>query len=435
MIRKTTGKRRWIIVFLLSFGVIINYFDRTNLSVAGSLMASEFNFTPGQMGIIFSSFIWTYALMQFPVGALLDKIGVKWIMRVATVLWTVSTFMTAMVSGMGLILLSRLLLGASEAPCFPANAKATGYWFPRHERARAVALFDSESKLANAIGVALVSLVVAHWGWRGGFYVTGVLSLLYTFMFWLIYRDPKEDKKLSKEEYDYIIEGGAQSEGQAAGSFMENLGYLLKQRKVWGVLIGYAAYGYTWYLFLTWLPNYLATEMNMSLIKTGWYASIPWFVGFLTELTISGWLVDRLVNKGYNPMTVRKVMLVTGMLLGLAVIGAAFTTDVRVAVTYISIALGGLVVTSGIAFQIPTFIAPKGTTGTMMGLLTFGNSGLGIIAPIATGFIVGATGSFALAFVVAGIVLFVGILSYVFLLTDLDPIPGQDELKLKQLAS
>lgn len=430
---KTTGKRRWVIVFLLAFGVIINYFDRTNLSVAGGLLAKEFNFTPGQMGIIFSSFIWTYALLQFPVGAMLDKIGVKWVIRVATAIWTISTFMTAMVSGMGLILLSRLLLGAAEAPCFPANAKATGYWFPRNERARAIALFDSESKLANAIGVAFVSMVVAHWGWRGGFYVTGLLSLLYTVMFWYIYRDPKEDKKLSKEEYNYIVEGGAQSEGQASGTFMENLGYLLKQRKVWGVLIGYAAYGYSWYLFLTWLPNYLATQMHMSLIKSGWYASIPWFVGFLTELIISGWLVDRLVSKGYNPMIVRKVMLVIGMMLGLAVIGAAYTTDAKVAVTYISIALGGLVVTSGIAFQIPTFIAPKGTTGTMMGLLTFGNSGVGIIAPIVTGYIVGATGSFTNAFVVAGIVLLVGILSYVFLLTDLDPIPSQDELKQKQL--
>lgn len=432
---KTTGKRRWVIVFLLAFGVIINYFDRTNLSVAGGLLAKEFNFSPGQMGIIFSSFIWTYALLQFPVGAMLDKIGVKWVIRVATVIWTVSTFMTAMVSGMGLILLSRLLLGASEAPCFPANAKATGYWFPRHERARAIALFDSESKLANAIGIAFVSLVVAQWGWRGGFYVTGILSLIYTIMFWVIYRDPKEDKKLSKEEYDYIIEGGAQSEGQASGSFMSNVGYLLKQRKVWGVLIGYGAYGYSWYLFLTWLPNYLATTMHMSLIKSGWYASIPWFVGFLTELIISGWLVDRLVIKGYNPMLVRKVMLVVGMMLGLAVIGAAFTTDAKIAVTYISIALGGLVVTSGIAFQIPTFIAPKGTTGTMMGLLTFGNAGMGMLAPIVTGFIVGGTGSFAMAFVVAGIILFIGILSYVFLLTDLDPIPSQDELKLKQLAN
>lgn len=126
-------------------------------------------------------------------------------------------------------------------------------------------------------------------------------------------------------------------------------------------------------------------------------------------------------------MRVRKALLLIGMLLGLAIVGAAFTNNPNIAVTYISIALGGLVVTSGIAFQIPTFIAPKGTTATLMGMLTFANSGMGIIAPIVTGFIVGATKSFAVAFIVAALILFVGILGYLFLLTDLEQIPSQAE--------
>lgn len=421
------GKKRWVIAVLLSFGVIVNYLDRTNLSVAGGLIASEFHLSPGQMGILFSSFVWTYAFLQIPVGALLDKIGVKWVIRVATLIWTVATLMTALVSGMGLILISRLLLGSAEAPFFPANAKAVGYWFPRNERSRAIALFDAESKLANALGVAFVSIVVAKWGWRGGFYMTCILSLVYMIAFWIIYRDPQEDKRLSGEEYNYIKQGGAQSEGEAVGSFMSNLRYLLTFRKVWGVIIGYSAYGYTWYLFLTWLPSYLAKEMHMSLLTSGWYASIPWLVGAITELIIGGWLIDHLVNKGYDPMRVRKIFLVICMTLGLAVAGAAFTTNPKIAVVYISISLGSLVITSSIAFSVTTFIAPKGTVGTLMGLLTFGNSFMGILAPIVTGFIVGATGTFAAAFVVAAIILFIGILSYVFLLTDLDPIPSQDK--------
>ncbi|MCL6593881.1 MAG: MFS transporter, partial [Alicyclobacillus sp.] len=198
-------------------------------------------------------------------------------------------------------------------------------------------------------------------------------------------------------------------------------------RKVWGVFIGFAAYAYSWFLFLTWLPGYLETQMHMSVLKSGWYASIPWLVGFLTELCIGGWLIDWLVNKGLDATKVRKTILVIGLLLGMSVIGAAFTHRPGVAVFWISVALGGLVVTSSIAYSIPTFIAPKGTVGTLTGFITFGNNAMGIVAPIITGFIVQATGSFMGAFLTAAAVLVLGILSYVFLLTDLKPIPPMDK--------
>lgn len=429
------GKRRWLIGVLLAIGVVVNYFDRVNLSVAGGLFSSEYHLSPVQLGLLFSSFGWTYAFLQIPVGALLDKIGVKWVLRVATVIWAIATFMITMVSGLGLIYVSRLLLGVAEAPGFPASTKATGYWFPRKERALAIAMFDSESKLANAIGVAVVSVVVAQWGWRGGFYMTGILSAFYAILFWVMYRDPKDDKKLSKEEYEYIVQGGAQTEGKAPGGLMLNLRYLLSQRKVWAVFIGYSAYGYTWFLFLTWLPNYLMTQLHMPLIKSGWYGAIPWLVGFATEIIVGGWLIDYLVNKGYDSTRVRKFFLVLGLLLGMTVIGAAFTTNPNLAVALISIALGGLVITSSVSYSIPTFIAPKGTTATLMGILNFGNNLAGIIAPIVTGFIVGSTGSFASAFIIAGVMLGIGIISYVFLLTDLEPIKSPVDLELANLSN
>ncbi|MCL6632140.1 MAG: MFS transporter [Alicyclobacillus herbarius] len=411
-----------MIGLLLALGVIINYFDRTNMSIATKPLASEFHLTAGEMGLVLSSFGWSYALMQIPAGALLDKIGVKWVVRVGTLIWSLATFMTACVSGLGLVILSRVLLGFAEAPYFPASAKATGYWFPRQERGLATSLFDAESKLSNAIGAPLIALAVTGWGWRAGFYLTGILSLLYAMLFWIRYRNPNEDKKLTQEEQQYLVEGGAQAVGEGDGRIGQNLRLLLRQRKVWGVFIGFAAYGYSWFLFLTWLPGYLETEMHMTVLKSGWYSAVPWLVGFLSELLIGGWLVDYLVRKGKNPTRVRKTMLVIGLVLGLSVLGAAFTTNPVVAVAWISVALGGLVITSSIAYSIPTFIAPKGVTGSLIGLLTFGNNAMGIVAPIVTGFIVSATGSFAMAFVVAGMILVFGILAYVFLLTDLEPI-------------
>ncbi|GMG72483.1 MFS transporter [Priestia megaterium] len=425
-------KHRWSIVFLIAVGVVVNYFDRINMSIAMPLLQKEFNLTAGQMGIFLSAFAWSYALLQLPIGPLLDKIGVKWVTRVATVIWTVACLLTAVANGWGLIILSRVLLGVGEAPFFPSAAKAVSHWVPRQERGKAIAAYDSQSKLSNAIGAPILALIVTEWGWRGGFLATAILSFIYAIVYWIWYREPHEDERLTKEEYDYIVQGGSQSSEEVKGSAMENIRYLLTKRKVWAVFIGFAAYGYSWFLFLTWLPGYLATEMNMSILKSGWYSAIPWIVGTITEIVIGGWLVDRLINKGYNRTRVSKVFLVIGMVFGLSIIGAAFTHSANVAVFWISTALGGLVVTSAVAYSIPTFIAPKGTVGTLTGLLTFGNNSMAIVAPITTGFIVQATGSFMYAFLLAAAFLVIGILSYTFLLTDLDPIESKESILLEE---
>ncbi|MGJ3220974.1 MFS transporter [Geobacillus thermoleovorans] len=428
-------KRRWAMAFLIALGVIINYFDRINMSVGIQPLSEEFGLTPGQLGILLSAFAWSYAILQIPAGVILDKIGVKWVTRIGTIIWTIACFLTAIASGQGLVMLSRVLLGIGEAPYFPSAAKAVGQWFPRHERATAISLYDAQSKLSNAIGTPIIAWIITEWGWRAGFYVTAVLSLIYAIIFWATYRDPHEDKKLSKEEYDYIVQVGAQKSDETSGNVWETIRYLLTKKKVWATLIGFAAYGYSWFLFLTWLPGYLATEMHMSVLKSGWYASIPWIVGTISEIAIGGWLVDRLINKGGHSTRVRKTFLVIGMLLGLSVIGAAFTTNPNIAILCISIALGGLVITSSIAYSIPTFIAPPGTVGTLTGLLTFGNNSMAIVAPIVTGFIVQATGSFMYAFLVAAFILLAGIFSYLFLLTDLEPIEPMAQPETTQNAS
>src|SRR5947209_4214377 len=210
--QRRIGYLRWGIAILLGAGIVINYLDRVNISVATCPLEHDFHLTAGQMGIILSSFLWSYALLQIPVGALLDKVGVKWLVRVGTFIWSLATLMTAIVSGLGLIILSRILLGAAEAPAFPGSAKATGYWFPIKERGLATSAFDAAAKFSNVIGVPIVAAAVTIWGWRAGFVLTGILSLLYFVIFWIGYRDPKESKRLSQEEHTYIVEGGAQQE-------------------------------------------------------------------------------------------------------------------------------------------------------------------------------------------------------------------------------
>ncbi|WP_206916943.1 MFS transporter [Alicyclobacillus suci] len=413
--------KRWWIGLLIGFGILINYFDRTNLSVAQQPISDLYHLSSGQMGIILSSFGWSYALFQIPVGALLDKIGPKWLVRIGTLLWSLATLMTAVVSGMGLILLSRIILGAAEAPAFPAASKATGYWFPVRERGLATSIFDAAAKFSNVIGTPLIAWAVFEWGWKGGFWLTGVLSLVYLVLYWIFYRDPK-DAKLSQKEADLLREGGAQKIGTAPGGYGKNLAFVLSQRKIWGLTLGFTAYGYTFYLFLTWLPGYLEKQMHMTILKSGWYTAGPWLVATLTDLIIGGWLVDHLIKRGHDSTRVRKTILVIGMILGLAVIPAAFTNNANVAVIFIAIALGGLAFSAPIGWSIPSLIAPRGTVGTVGSVINFFNNLMSIVAPIVTGYVVQFTGSFESAFIIAGIVLILGILCYVLMLGKIEPI-------------
>ncbi|HEX8995915.1 MAG TPA: MFS transporter [Ktedonobacterales bacterium] len=421
------GRVRWTIAILLFAGVVINYFDRVNLSVAAKPLESAYGLSAAQYGIILSSFLWSYALLQIPVGELLDRVGVKWLMRIGTILWSLATFLTAIVSGMGLIILARVILGAAEAPAFPGASKATGYWFPLSERGLATSSFDAAAKFSNVIGVPIVAWAVTVWGWRGGFWLTGVLSALFAVAWWLWYRDPHEKKNLTQEEYDYIREGGAQSEGAAVAAPFASLGFLLKQPKIWGMTIGFAAYGYSFYLLLTWLPGYLQKTYHMTVLASGWYTIIPWAVATVTDLVIGGWLVDRLIASGREPTRVRKTLIVIGMLMGLFVIGAAFTRNPNIAIFWITLALAGLAFAAPIGWSIPALVAPRGTVGVVGSIMNFFNNVMGILAPIVTGFIVAGTGSFAIGFIVAAVILAVGIICYVALLGTIEQIhmPGE----------
>jgi MFS family permease len=200
------------------------------------------------------------------------------------------------------------------------------------------------------------------------------------------------------------------------------LGYVLRNRKVWGLTIGFAAYGYSFYLFLTWLPNFLVQSMHMSILKSAGFTAIPWVCATIADLVVGGWLIDHLIARGYDETPVRKTVLVLGMLLGLAVFGATATSDPVWAIIWISVALSGLAAAAPVGWSIPSLIAPRGGTGTISGVMNFLNNMMGVVAPLATGYIVGATGSFVGAFLTAGMVLAVGIVAYVFILGRLEPI-------------
>ncbi len=415
------GRRRWRIAALLGIGVLINYLDRVNLSVAHDALHKEFGLSNEGYGYLLSAYIWTYAALQLPTGVLLDRFGVRPIGRISAFLWSVASFAAAAATGVASFFGARLLLGVGEAPTFPANAKAIGKWFPAHERSTATAIFDAAAKFASAVGIPLVGAVLIGFGWRISFALTGLISLVYFFAFYAIYRDPEDDKALTAGELSFIRQNDLPGEIHTGPGHPASLRYLLSQPKVIGLVVGFAAYNYCFYLFLTWLPSYFST-LHMNLQHSILFTSVPWLFGTVTDLVIGGWLVDLLIRKGYDQSTVRKTVLVTGTILGLAVAGAMFTHNPFVAAFWISISLGGLSAAAPVGWSLPSLIAPRDSVGKVGGILNFGNQLAGMAAPIATGYFAGPSNSFSRAFGAAAVILLAGICGYLFLLGKIEPV-------------
>jgi len=414
-----TQRRRWRIAALLGIGVLVNYFDRVNLSVSFESLSKEFGLSTIAFGYLLSAYSWSYALCQIPSGALLDRLGVKLVGRISTLLWSIASFAAAVSTGVAQFFTSRLLLGVGEAPTFPANAKAVGYWFPQQERSFATACFDAAAKFANAIGVPLIGLLLLHVGWRWSFAATGFVSLAYALLFFVLYRDPADDTKLSVEEFDYIRAGAAQKEGTDSRASLE---FLITRRKVLGLAIGSAAYNYCFYLLLTWLPGYLSISLHLDLLHSVLYTSVPWLVATVTDLLIGGYMVDELIRRGYDASTVRRTVLIGGTSLGVAIFAAGAATTPAAAVFWISVSLGGLAAAAPVGWSIPTLIAPRGSVGRVGGIMNFASQLAAISAPIVTGYVVASTKSFAGAFMLAAVFLVIGIAAYAFLLGRIEPI-------------
>ncbi|SFW82766.1 MFS transporter [Amycolatopsis australiensis] len=424
---RTAGRTRWTIAGVLGVGSFVNYVDRVNLSIAGPEMMREFHLSAAQLGVVASAFLWTYAVLQLPIGAIIDRIGVRWVNRAAALLWAVASFLTASAGGLGLLMVSRLVLGFGEAPTIPAGWQAIGQWFPRAERGRATAIFDGCAKISNVLGIPVMAFLVTAFGWHSAFVFTGILSLGYLLVWWLLYLTPKQALargRLSPAEFAYLREGGADDEDAPTPSSLTGLGNLLRRRKTWGLALGYASYTYAYYVLLTWLPGYLEKQFGVKLLAGGLYTMIPWLVAVLAQFLVGGIVLDRLIARSGDETKARRIVLVVSMLVSLSVAGAAYAGSVAVALVFLSIGAAGLAVSVPAGSSIVAVIAPEGCSGTLGGLVNFVANLIGIAAPIVTGAVVDVTGSFAGAFLVTGVVLLAGIFCYTVVLGRLDRMPA-----------
>lgn len=408
--RPTQTRIRWKIFALLLVIVSLNYVDRGSISVAMPLITKQLNVSKEATGIALSAFFWTYALMQIPGGWLVDRFQSRVMAASSCVGWGVAQALTAASSSLAGLLSFRLLLGAAEAPIYPAGGKLNATWMTPAERGRGGTLLDGGAPLGTAIGGLAISwLIGLTGGWRQAFIVAGVVTALVGLVgAWYIRNTPREHPSANTAEVAYVEAAHAQEDAddpQPTGRI--SLLRYARYRSFWAMFLGWFAFNGVFYGLLTWGPLYLSETKHFDIATIGYSTLVIFGAGFVGEL-FGGWLADWWRAKGATPNLVLRTLLgIAGVFVVLALLGVTFVPTATIAVAFLSITLFFLR-WAGVYWSIPSILAGRNNSGIMGGAMNLGGNIAGIVSPIIVGFIVGATGSYtgALLFFVGCGVLF-----------------------------
>ncbi|WP_204256593.1 MFS transporter [Mammaliicoccus sciuri] len=388
------GRNGKIILIFLFLAGVINYLDRSALSVAAPFIQEDLKLTPGQMGIIFSSFSIGYAIFNFVGGVASDKFGAKITLFVAMIVWSLFSGAIVLVVGFVSLFIVRILFGMGEGPLSATINKMVNNWYPPSKRATAVGLANSGTPLGGAISGPIVGYIALHLGWRVSFVAIMVIGLIWAIYWWFF----------AKEKPDYIEETKIDEKADIAPVTTFKLGYYLKNPTVLFTAFAFFAYNYILFFFLTWFPSYLVDARNLSIENMSLITVIPWVLGFL-GLAMSGIVSDfvykHTVQKGV--LFSRKVVLVVCLFLSAVCIGiSGIVTTTAGAVTLVALSVLFLYLTGAIYWAIVQDVVDSNNVGSVGGFMHLLANTAGIIGPTITGYIIQTTGTYTAAFLLAG---------------------------------
>jgi MFS family permease len=401
-----THRRYWIYFLLFMFNVIC-YLDRINMSVAGRSVAQEFALSPVALGYLFSSFLWAYVLMMLPSGHLVDRLGAHRVAAIGAAFWSIAQMLSGAAIGFVTLLLTRLGLGAGEAPTFPVSYRSVRDWAPYTERGLAVGCIQAGTYLGPALSAPAVAWLITATSWRWSFVATGAAGLIWVAVWLALVSPPERTRWLPEPERRRILAERHAGETLAAHG---GIGYrgLLRSPSMWGLAISQGCAVYTLYLYLSWLPNYLQTVRHLSLVSSGLFTSVPFFVG-TAVIILTNWIGDRILtphtmrNGGRRNVVVACLLFCT---LGTAI---PFTDSLTLTVilTMFPVGFSGTASATNAALC-NDLLRSQADSGRAFAFMVLGGNVFGLLAPIVTGYIVEWTGSFAAAFILAGALSLIG---------------------------
>ena len=399
--------QRWWLMGLLVTGMIVCYAHRGALSPAAPFMIKELHLSPAVMGILLSAFFWTYSFMQVPAGWMVDRFGVKRSYALGYALWSIASAFTGFAGSLAGLIAVRMSVGVGQSVSFPASAAAVSGSFQDRERGTVTAAYLMGVRLGQALATGVGGFFLAVYGFKVFFLVIGLVPLVWLLP-WLLFLRKWENVAATFRPPSSVLP-------QKRATFLESLA-LMKQRSVLGIFLGFFAYDYTWFVYVTWLPGYLVMERKFSAREMGIYSSIP-FIAMSVIILLAGFFSDWLVRRGRPETSVRKSFIVFGLAIACLIVPAGIVPDKMAAVWLLTIALCGLGVASANTWTLTQAVCARNVVGTVSGIQNFGGNLGGVLAPALTGYIVHTTRSFSLAFSITGGILVAGILAYVLLIT------------------
>ena len=403
---KTTRRRYWVFFLLFLFNLIA-YVDRVNMSVAGKPIAQEFGLSPVALGYLFSSFLWAYVLMMLPGGRLIDRWGAHIIASVATAVWSAAQMATGLASSFAAMLVTRLGLGVGEAPFAPVTYRSVRTWAPYTERGTAIGAISAGSSLGLALGAPLVAWLIEVASWRWSFIITGAVGFVWVAVWLALVSTPEKTRWLPQAERQRIF---AERDAGIALPSHDGVGYLglIRSPAMWGLFVSQGCLVYSVYLYMTWLPNYLQTARRLSLVGSGIYTSIPFLAASIVNI-IANWCGDRLLSAEAVRSGKRRFLVALCLLLTAAGLLIPFAQSLTAVVVLVSIAASfGNVGPAANGALVGDLLRSPADAGRAFAFLVLGGNTFGLLAPIVTGYIVNATGSFNSAFMLAGTLALIG---------------------------
>jgi ACS family hexuronate transporter-like MFS transporter len=369
---------RWWIVGLIFLATLINYIDRLTISVLAPVITRDLGLTNTEFGGILTWFLLAYTISQGLSGKLYDRIGTKRGFVCSIVLWSIAAMGHAFARGLASLSVFRFVLGLGEAGNWPGAAKTVAEWFPIRERAFGMAIFNSGAAIGSVIAPPLIVWLSLTYGWQRTFIVTGSLGFAWLVLWVIFYQTPDRHKWLGADERKLIREGQRVESvaNVSATELSAPLGWfeLLRYKQVWAIVLSRFLTDPVWWLYISWLPKYLADARGFSLVKIGLFAWVPYVAADAGSLS-GGWLSGYLIARGWTVDRARKIVILIAALLMPAGIFAAFAHDAMVALALIGVVLFGFQVWINNVQTLPSDFFSDKAVASVAGL---GGTGAGI---------------------------------------------------------
>jgi MFS family permease len=396
-------RMQWIAIVLVTAAIALNYMDRSTLAIGNVKIREEFGLSATAIGALQSFWALTYGVAQLPSGYLLDRVGPKALVGITMVVWSLFQAAGGIAGTYVQLMLARIGLGATEAPCFPSATRSTSDWFDVKDRGKPSGLYTSGAYIGPTIAPPILTALMLSYSWRVMFIVMGIAGVVAAGFWFLVYRDPKL-AQLDAQDEAYLRPN---REAKSAVSLREWIA-LFRFKAMWVLMLGAFCTGYITWMYQTWLPAYLEMQQHISIAKTGLLASVPLICAFFGALS-GGWTSDWMHARGMELIKSRRLPLILGLLLSAGFTGlAAIAVTPGQAVTCIACSMFFMQFGITCKWILVTAITPQAYCASAASNQNFAGFLGGTLSPIMTGFIVDQTGSFVLALSIGALITLIG---------------------------